>query len=304
MTPPLGRILPLVLLGVALGACHGERRGDGDTFGPGFDAAPESPVDAAPADTAPADTAPAPSACKAAPQALRATGSILTLIVQLRYNGGDFVFGEPNVGPAGETITPLNLRFYVSHVALTRQNQAPLPVDLVTPAGEVVPHGVHLFNAEDAASSVLRVLAPPGEYTGVSFTLGVDDACNSESPTLHSPPLTDGSQMTWPHLAGYLFLRYEAQVTPAGAQPNQIHMGGTPKRVFAPTVSATGPLTVPDAPEISAHLNLQMDYVFRGATSEIDPSAQSPLPGFPEVLAGDRLREHAPQLPLFVLELW
>jgi hypothetical protein len=47
-----------------------------------------------------------------------------------------------------------------------------------------------------------------------------------------------------------------------------------------------------------------MDYVFRGATSEIDPSAQSPLPGFPEVLAGDRLREHAPQLPLFVLELW
>lgn len=299
MTPPRGRILSLLLLVVAFGACHGERRGDGDTFGPGFDAAPETPVDAATP-----DTAPPPSACKAAPEALRATGTTLTLIIQLRYNGQELVFGEPNTGQAGETITPLNLRFYVSHVALTRQNEAPLPVDLVTPAGQVEPHGVHLFNAEDAASSVLRVLAPPGQYTGVSFTLGVDDACNSEPPSLHAPPLTDASQMTWPHLAGYLFLRYEAQVTPAAAQPNQIHMGGTPKRVFAPTVSATGQLTVPDAPEISAHLNLQMDQVFRGATSEIDPSAQSPLAGFPEVLAGDRLREHAPRLPLFVLELW
>jgi hypothetical protein len=300
MTPP-GWTLGLLLFAVGLG-CHGERRGPGESWGQagtGLDAASEDAVDAANI-----DAAPPPSACKAAPAPLRTTGTILTLIVQLRYEGAELVFGEPNVGPAGETITPLNLRFYVSHVALTRQTEAPLPVDLVTAAGEVEPYGVHLFNAEDAASSVMRVLAPPGQYTGVSFTLGVDDACNSEPPSLHAPPLTDASQMTWPHLAGYLFLRYEAQVTPAAARPNQIHMGGTPRRVFAPTVSATGQLRVPDAPEISVHLNLQMDHVFRGATSEIDPSAQSPLAGFPEVLAGDRLREHAPQLPLFVLELW
>jgi hypothetical protein len=303
MTRPLGRILPLVLLGVALGACHGERRGGG-TFGPELDGAPRDPVDAATPDAAVPDTAPPPSACKAAPAPLRATGTVLTLIIQPQFNGDAFLFGEPNAGQAGETVTPLNLRFYVSHIALTRQTQAPLPVDLVTPTGGLEPYGVHLFNAEDPASSVMRVRAPPGQYTGVSFTLGVDDACNSEPPSLHAPPLTDASQMTWPHLAGYLFLRYEAQVTPAGALPNQIHMGGTPKRVLAPTVSASGALTVPDAAEISAHLNFQLDHVFQGATSEIDPSAQSPLAGFPEVLAGDRLREHAPELPLFLLELW
>ena len=39
---------------------------------------------------------------------------------------------------------------------------------------------------------------------------GLDDACNHRTAADSVPPLTDASQMTWPHLAGYLFFRFEA----------------------------------------------------------------------------------------------
>lgn len=256
------------------------------------------------------DTAPPAATCNKTPTPARTSGGTLMLAVEPRLGGKTFVFGEPNAAPGGGTVMPLNLRFYVAQVALLRAAGAPVLVDLVTAAGAPEPYGVHFFNAEEPASQTLRVLAPAGSYTGFTFMLGIDDACNSEPPTEHVAPLNGDSQMTWPHLAGYLFLRYEGQVTPgdapdAGADaalpPTMIHMGGAPGRILAPTLSVTGAFTIAVGQPTSRPLFLDMDAVFLGATSEVDPSTLSPLAGFPEVLAGDRLRQHAPRLPLFVL---
>src|SRR6266404_6513134 len=183
----------------------------------------------------------AAKACPVSPTPRRSTGTTLSLSVAPILEGKPFVFGDANALAPGVKVTPLNFRFYVSHVSLLQTGGASVPVDLVTATGAVEPYGVHLFNAEDAASEVLRVLAPAGTYAGLTFTLGLDDACNSGLPGDRMPPLTDTSQMTWPHAIGYLLLRLEDQLDTSGAAdagtiaiPTLVHMGGVPGNLFAP----------------------------------------------------------------------
>jgi hypothetical protein len=171
-----------------------------------------------------------------------------------------------------------------------------------------VPYGVHLFDAESPETAALRVFAPAGSYTGVSFTLGLDDACNSGVPSQRRPPLTDSSQLTWPHAIGYLFLRLESRVDVGGAAadagaaavPAAIHMGGAPGRLFAPTTTAPGNLVVASTTPAHATLALDMGALFAAAEGDADPSiVMSLFPG-DEVRAGEALRERAAR-GLFVL---
>ena len=162
---------------------------------------------------------------------------------------------------------------------------------------------MHLFNAEDDSSRALRVLAPPGTYTGVEFILGLNDACNTSSMAGRVPPLTDTSQMTWGPL-GYLFLRFEALLSSIGPPPDggawtpqAIHMGGAPGRLFAPVIRVEGALSVPAGAAVTRSLRVAMEQIFVGATMEADV-ATAPLTG-DEVINGERLRKNAPRLPLF-----
>jgi hypothetical protein len=174
---------------------------------------------------------------------------------------------------------------------------------VVTAAGVPEPYDVHLFNAEDDSSRALRMLAPPGTYTGVEFILGLNSACNTSSMAGRVPPLTDTSQMTWGPL-GYLFLRFEALLSSIGpppdggaAPPMAIHMGGAPGTLFAPVIRVEGALSVPAGAPVTRSLRLAMEQIFVGATTENDVTA-APLPGG-EVINGERLRKNAPGLPLF-----
>jgi hypothetical protein len=247
-------------------------------------------------------------ACPTSPTPLRKTGATLSLSVAPILEGKPFVFGDANALASGVKVTPLNFRFYVSHVALLQTGGASVPVDLVTASGAVEPYGVHLFNAEDAASEVLRVLAPAGSYTGLAFTLGLDDACNSGVPGQRMPPLTDTSQMTWPHAAGYLFLRFEDQLDTSGAPdagtiaiPTLVHMGGLPGTLFAPTVAGQGALVLAPGGATTKTLTLDVGAVFAGAEADGDPAMLAMALPFPEAQAGERLRQHVPKLALFAL---
>src|SRR5882672_8280073 len=189
--------------------------------------------------------------CPQSPAPLRKTGTTLSLPIAPMLEGRPFVSGETSTLASGAKVTALNFRFYVSHVALLQAGGARLPVDLVTATGAVEPYGVHLFNADEADTQALRVLAPPGTYSGLELTVGLDDACNSGVPGQRTPPLTDTSQMTWPHAAGYLFLRLEDQLDVSGAAttgtvaiPTLVHMGGVPGALFAPTVTVAGALVL------------------------------------------------------------
>jgi len=91
-----------------------------------------------------------------------------------------------------------------------------------------------------------------------------------------------------------------------------IAMGGIIHQVFAPIVRVDGSLTVPASGPIMRHLRLDMDEVFKGARANVDVSHAVPAPsagvgpnrppGGEEIFAGERLRQAAPQLPVFVLD--
>ena len=237
----------------------------------------------------------APTAsCDEVPKALRTSGTVVEFPFELAYNGQPFVYGEPNAGPGGATIVPLNVRFFVSQVALLRAGAEPLPVDIVSDAGVPQPYGIHLFNAEEPATTTMRVLAPAGSYSGITFLLGLTDACNSGNSSRRAP-LNDASQMYWGGPLGYLFLRYEGRDTPAGQAglpPVEIHMGGQPGALFAPLMRLDGALTIPVAGAGPYHrpIHVVMDQVFLGASTETDPPSSDP---------GARLEMNAGHLPLF-----
>ncbi|HYQ43847.1 MAG TPA: MbnP family protein [Polyangiaceae bacterium] len=253
---------------------------------------------------------PTDSACAEHPTPLRTQGTVLSLALAPVLAAKSFAFGQPNAMADGGSLVPLNFRFYVSDVQLLASSGEPLAVDLVTPMGEPEPYGVHLFNAEDDETSELRVLAPPGDYTGLRFALGIKLGCNQQSPAKLSEPLTDISQMTWPHTGGFLFLRYEGRYTAADGSsttpsdvPPVVHMGGNIGQELVPHVTISGQFSLPESGVLEKKLSVVMDEVFKGATANIDVSDVAV--GFlstPEAVAGERLRRGLSDLHVFVLE--
>ncbi|MEO8212826.1 MAG: MbnP family protein, partial [Myxococcales bacterium] len=260
--------------------------------------------------------------CPENPTPRLSTGTVMELVTEFDLEGKPLVIGEENPLAAGGTLTPLNLRFYVSQVSLLRDDGTSVSADLVTAAGGPEKYGVHLVNAEDGDSLRLRVLAPAGNYSGIDFMLGITDPCNA-GPTSRQPPLSDSSQMTWPHPGfafGYLFLRFESRMsaqtmppTDAGASagdagtpmiasmiPPMIHMGGQVGRIFAPIVHAPGAVLVPVTGKVSGRLRLSMDEVFKAAVANIDLSGFAGISST-EVIAGEKVRRAARTAPLFVL---
>ena len=96
-----------------------------------------------------------------------------------------FVFGQPNALADGGSLVALDFRFYVSRMSICCGSSGePVAVDLVAESGVPEPYGVHLFNAEDADSATLRLLAPSGRYTGSSFALGIKFTCNQQASSI------------------------------------------------------------------------------------------------------------------------
>ena len=238
---------------------------------------------------------------------------MLSLPLQLVLSGKPFVFGQPNLLADGGSLVPLNVRFYISEVELLRSSgEAPVAVDVVTAAGAPAPYGVHLFNAEEADSSTLRVLAPAGEYSGLGFAIGIKLGCNQQPPAGLTDPLSAPSQMTWPHTGGFLFLRYEGRYGGSGGSggsasavgiPSMVHMGGSITAERVPRVTVLGAFSVPASGSIEKGLSVLMDQIFAGASAELDVSDVAVgLLSTPESIAGERLRRRLPELQAFVLE--
>jgi hypothetical protein len=234
--------------------------------------------------------------------------------VKLRLQDKPLLYAESNPLANGGTLTPLDVRFYISEVALLRASAEPVPVDVVTPAGTPAPYGVHLYSAEDTTSNAVRVLAPAGEYVGIQFLLGLSLRCNVRHAEASKAPLSPTSQMSWPH-TGFLFLRYQGRTTaPASggaggtesvdssaAFPAVIHMGGSLYQELAPLVRVDGAISVPASGSVSKSMRFVLDEVFKGALTEVDLAGFVGPPG-EEVVLGERLRRSMAGLHLFAFE--
>lgn len=265
--------------------------------------------------------------CAQAPARAQTTGTPLTVALTVNLGGAPLVFGEPNPYRGG-SLTPLNFRFYLSHLAAVRADGQVLPLDLLGSSGEVEPFGVHFANLEEPSTLTFQTLVPSGQYRELRFVWGLDDACNGGSTT-RVYPLDDTSQMTWPHFQGlgYLFFRYEARWIgndggaesadagmnrdggAAGASvadaagvvvpPIAIHMGGLVGSVFAPQLSVPVELNVAGTGAQTKTIQVSLDDIFGEATAT-DTSASSPFSSLgPEVALGDRLRQRAGHASIF-----
>jgi hypothetical protein len=245
-------------------------------------------------------------------------GTVLEIPVKPTLQGKPLLYAESNPLDNGGTLTPLDIRFYVSEVALLRTAAEPVPVDLVTSEGTPAPYGVHLCSAEDVSSNSFRVLAPAGDYVGIQFLLGLAQACNTRHAEESRAPLSATSQMSWPH-TGFLFLRYQGRSTPpsttpasggaGGAEsvaptpvfPPVIHMGGNLYEELAPLVRVDGAFSVPASGKVSKSMRFVLDDVFKGALMDVDLSGFIGPPG-EEVVLGERLRRSMTGLHLFAFE--
>jgi hypothetical protein len=297
------------------GGAGGAAGAGGARGGGGAGGAPQNndpaATDPRPADTGTAGDTPPASACPENPPARLTDGAIVTLPIDVVLAGAPMKFGEPNPVANGATVTPLNLRFYLSGVSLVKTDGSAVPVNIVKVDGSVAPYDVHFFNAEETASAELRLRVPAGDYRELSFAFGLEDRCNAGPPE-RKPPMSAASQMTWPHGFGYLFLRYESRVAPGGMKPadagvagipDGVHMGGLPNVLMAPTIRVPLTLTVGGSGAVTKRLRFVMDEMFKGALMTLPSQLPTNIPHPPgmESALGENLRQTAPMLPVFVV---
>jgi uncharacterized repeat protein (TIGR04052 family) len=156
----------------------------------------------------------------------------LTIRFEARIGDAAFACGQSyaGVGAPPASVSPHDFRFFVHDVALIAADGARVPVDLDTRA-PFQALGVALLDFEDgsggcvsgdaAINAEITGRAPPGDYTGIAFVVGVPARANHGDPALQPAPLGAGG-MSWGWLSGYKFLRAELG-SDAGATP--LHLG-------------------------------------------------------------------------------
>lgn len=195
-------------------------------------------------DDAPAATADAPAAGTPAPSPA-ASPRAVAIQFAARAGAAPVACGSPiaALGTGGTAAELHDLRFYVSGVSLLTAQDAEVPVTL-TP-DDWQNDQVSLIDLEDgsgacaeagtaATNASVRGTVPPGNYTGVKFTVGVPQALNHSDYAVATKPM-DVQALAWSWQAGRKFLQIEVNpagglARPAPAAPSTtfyVHLGST-----------------------------------------------------------------------------
>lgn len=116
----------------------------------------------------------------------------------------------------GQPFTVTKFKYYISNVVL---HSAGGP-DVVLP-------GYYLVNEEEPASKqLLWEDVPAGQYTSLSFMIGVDSAHNTTG--VQSGALDPVNGMFWTWNTGYVFLKFEGKAAASKSPGNlfEYHIGG------------------------------------------------------------------------------
>jgi hypothetical protein len=244
-----------------------------------------------------------PSGCFEAPTLPAAAQGEVNIDLVPMLDGKPMVMGEENALSAGGTLMPTNLRFYLSGFEFKAGGKK-VPGTLVDSAGKPLRYGVQFVEASTPSSLKFGLRVAPGTYDEVSFVLGLTEGCNASEATLGSP-LNEASQLKWPHSMGFLFLRFEGKYSAAADKklPTKIHMGsGSGDDRFAPKIAIAGPIEV-CGKVTQIELAFSVDEMIKGSAMETDLSKFSLPPSAgpvgDEILAGERLRQHAKDVKIF-----
>lgn len=163
-------------------------------------------------------------ACTGAPDDSGADGTqAVTIPFRATVGGEPFACGTTfaGVGTTSETIDPLDFRLYVYDVALLDASGASTPVDLEQDR-EWQYENVALLDFEDGTGSCatgspnrndqIVGTAPEGDYTGVSFMVGIPPELNHIDAATAPAPLND-TGLWWAWTSGYKFARIDVATT-------------------------------------------------------------------------------------------
>jgi uncharacterized repeat protein (TIGR04052 family) len=167
--------------------------------------------------------------------------SLVPVLLRFRadVNGAPFQCGTAYaaVGTTRASIVASDFRFYIHDVRLVTAAGDTVRAAL-KPEAPWADADVALLDFEDGTQSCRNgtperrehvvVLAPPGRYRGVAFTLGVPFARNHGDLAASPPPLSL-SQLFWAWQSGHKFLRIDMRASQgdSAATPWVIHLGST-----------------------------------------------------------------------------
>lgn len=153
----------------------------------------------------------------------------------------------------GVRFRPNKVRAFLSELKLINDRGETVAADLVDERGQRLPYGLTMLDLERPTSLGFQLRAPAGSYRALALTLGVPQTCESGATLNHvdastmPPPLDVDSDMYWSWNPGYVFLKFEGQLTaPGETQPGFFfHVGGDERLVklelsTALTIEPTG----------------------------------------------------------------
>ncbi len=130
---------------------------------------------------------------------------------------------QPYTNAAGETYNISTLRYYISNIEVKRSDGTIYKDEVSTDGSK----GYYLIDESDAASQRIELEnVPVGDYTDITFTIGVDAAKVTEGAQTGALDVANGMFWTWN--SGYIFLKIEGESSAVTEMGNMImyHVGG------------------------------------------------------------------------------
>ena len=173
------------------------------------------------------------------------------------------------------------LTYYVSNIKL-KKSDGTIYTDLVKSDGSA---GYYLIDETDEASQdVTLENIPAGDYTGLTFSIGVD--ATQVDQGAQTGPLDPARGLFWSWNSGYIFMAIEG-VSPASTQPDnvfQYHVGGYKEdagsnqvnNIKTITLSFNGdsaPVRAQHEPEV--HLLFDVNKFFSGTGEQVTFAASA-----------------------------
>lgn len=181
----------------------------------------------------------------------------------------------------GDDFYVTTFKYYISNIVLTKKN------------GEQIrmPESYFLVNAADSASLTQELTGvPPGKYTGISFTIGVDSLRNFAGA--QTGCLDPAKGMFWTWKSGYIFVKLEGVSSKSPSKRNRLvyHIGGAiaPEnniRIFSAELPNTLKIKENAQPQIDLAVNAAS--LFKGSTTVNFASLSGTMGGPKSIIIAD-----------------
>lgn len=191
--------------------------------------------------------------------------------VQLKFDHvwgpsmGAFALNQALVHPSTtDEITFTTLNYYISNIKLQKADGS----------SYVQPESYHLVRVSSGAMADL-VLSniPVGDYTGITFTIGVDSARNVSG--VQEGALSPSNGMFWSWNTGYIFIKAEGTSPQSTNGQFTYHIGGFSgenNAIRTVTLPFSGDLRVRKNAEPSIHFNVNAARFWHGGIRMADLS--------------------------------